>query len=123
MAERGEVYWADLNPPEGEEAGREQSGRRPVLILQNSKLNRILNTVIIVPITSSPGAGRLPTSVHIPPGTARLSEGYILCPQVRVLDIRKLDQRIGQLPSSVVDRAFSVLVQMLDRPDPAFLSP
>jgi len=50
MAEvlRGEIYWTDLNPTRG----REQVGRRPVLILSNDLFNRRSGTVIAMAITS-----------------------------------------------------------------------
>jgi mRNA interferase MazF len=46
---RGDVYRANLNPVQGSE----QSGLRPVLILQRDSISRHTRTVIIVPFTSS----------------------------------------------------------------------
>ncbi len=48
--QRGEIYYADL----GAGIGSEQSGRRPVVILQNNIGNRYSSTVIIAAITSRP---------------------------------------------------------------------
>jgi mRNA interferase MazF len=120
---RGEVYFADLNPPPGTEPGTETTGPHPVLILQNTRLNRSLPTVVVVPITSSPRAARYPTSVHIPPGAGRLREGYVLCPQIRVLDKRRIGDRIGQVPASIVDATMRMVQEILSRDDPSFLTP
>ena len=45
---QGEIWWTDLNPVQG----REQSGRRPVLIISGNLLNRYLEVVIVVPLTT-----------------------------------------------------------------------
>ena len=44
---RGEIYYARLY----ETVGSEQSGVRPVVIVQNNTGNRYSKTVIIVPLT------------------------------------------------------------------------
>ncbi len=41
------IFWADLNPV----VGREQAGRRPVLVISNDIENQMDN-ITIVPITS-----------------------------------------------------------------------
>ncbi len=45
---QGEIWWKDLNPTQG----REQNGRRPVLIISGNLLNRYLEVVIVVPLTT-----------------------------------------------------------------------
>ena len=52
--QRGEVYFADLNPARGSEANK----RRPVLIVSNDGLNRTVarlgrGVITIVPLTSN----------------------------------------------------------------------
>ena len=66
MAEvlRGEIYWADLNPVRG----REQAGRRPILILSNDLFNRRSGTVIAMAITSQPQRAGFPLTFPLPPG-------------------------------------------------------
>src|SRR6202008_564300 len=46
---RGEVWWADL----GAYRPREQTGRRPVVIWQSDTLTRLLESVLIVPLTTN----------------------------------------------------------------------
>lgn len=46
---RGEIYFANLDPP----VGSEVSKRRPVLIVSNNANNRVSPTVTVVPITSN----------------------------------------------------------------------
>ena len=55
---RGEIYYANLDPV----FGSEQSGFRPVLIIQNDIGNRYSPTVIVAPISSKPDVkAKLPT--------------------------------------------------------------
>jgi mRNA-degrading endonuclease toxin of MazEF toxin-antitoxin module len=44
---RGEIWWADL----GTYRPREQTGRRPVVIWQSDTLTRMLQSVLVVPLT------------------------------------------------------------------------
>ena len=46
---RGEVWWADLGPYRL----REQTGRRPVVIWQSDTLSRILQSVLVIPLTTN----------------------------------------------------------------------
>jgi len=45
---QGEICYTNLDPTQGSE----QAGFRPVLIISGNLLNKYLNTVIIVPITT-----------------------------------------------------------------------
>ena len=46
---RGEIWWADLGPYRA----REQTGRRPVIVWQSDTLTRLLQSVLVVPLTSN----------------------------------------------------------------------
>jgi mRNA-degrading endonuclease toxin of MazEF toxin-antitoxin module len=46
---RGEVWWADLGPYRP----REQTGRRPVVIWQSDTLTRVLQLILVVPLTTN----------------------------------------------------------------------
>ena len=48
IPDRGDICWASLNPT----IGREQKGRRPVLILSSIKYNQLSELVLICPLTS-----------------------------------------------------------------------
>ena len=46
---RGEIWWADLGPYRL----REQTGRRPVVIWQSDTLTQVLQSVLVVPLTTN----------------------------------------------------------------------
>lgn len=58
---RGDIVWADLDPVRG----REQAGRRPVLILSQDIFNERSETVIALAITSQEPAAGFPLSFEI----------------------------------------------------------
>ena len=46
---RGEIWWADLGPCRTQE----QTGRRPVIVWQSDTLTRLLQSVLVVPLTTN----------------------------------------------------------------------
>ena len=46
---RGEIWWADLGPFRPQE----QTGRRPVVGWQSDTLNRALQSVLVIPLTTN----------------------------------------------------------------------
>ncbi len=46
---RGDIYLADLNPTRGSEQG----GIRPVIIVQNTNIDRFTRTVVMIPVTTN----------------------------------------------------------------------
>lgn len=46
---RGEIWWADL----GAHRPREQTGRRPVIVWQSDALTSVLDSVLVIPLTTN----------------------------------------------------------------------
>ena len=46
---RGEIWWADL----GQYRPLEQTGRRPVVVWQSDTLTRVLQSVLVIPLTTN----------------------------------------------------------------------
>jgi mRNA interferase MazF len=82
--ERGDIYLVDLNPVQG----REQAGRRPVLVLSVNPINRLPLVVTVVIGTKGENVARdYPTNVRIPAAESGLPmETVFLCFQLRSLD-------------------------------------
>ncbi|MBI3019960.1 MAG: type II toxin-antitoxin system PemK/MazF family toxin [Parcubacteria group bacterium] len=99
MIEQGEIYLADLNPVKG----HEQSGFRPVLVLQNNALNNILNTIVVAPITSNEKAkGKLITYFLPKHKTMLDKDSIVLLFQIRTIDKRRLRKKIYRIPQSEI---------------------
>ena len=77
--ERGDIIWIDFDPA----AGREQTKRRPALVLSQRIYNQASQLCVVCPITSKakgyPFEAALPTSLKIGKGQG----GVVLVDQIR----------------------------------------
>ena len=74
---RGDLWWADL----GAHRPQEQTGRRPVIIWQSDALNRVLQSVLVVPLTTNLDRARLAGTAMISATRQRLT----VFPKIRSL--------------------------------------
>lgn len=96
---RGDLFYVNLDPTKGSE----QAGTRPVLVIQNDIGNAYAPTVIIAPLTTTRFSKSYPTNVLVPQGTAGLREdSTVLLSQIRTVDKRRLERRLGHLPSALM---------------------
>ncbi len=101
---RGEIYIADLTASEG----CEQSGVRPVLVIQNDKGNAHAPTVIIAPISSRMHKAAFPTHVVL---EEMQRPSFAALEQIRTIDKRRLIKHVGRIDDatqSKVNRAILV---------------
>jgi mRNA interferase MazF len=105
---RGEIYYADLSPV----VGSEQSGIRPVLIIQNDRDNNSSPTTIVAAITSSKTKAALPTHVTF---TAECLpyKSTVLLEQIRTIDKSRLDEHIGKIDENTMDDVDKAIVTAL----------
>jgi len=104
---RGEIYFADLSPV----VGSEQGGVRPVLIVQNDIGNKYSPTVIAAAVTSQINKAKLPTHIEIKAGEYGLAkDSVILLEQIRTIDKRRLQERLGLLNDDTQKRADRALL-------------
>lgn len=98
---RGDLYFADL---QFQTRGSEQSGIRPVVIIQNNIGNAYSPTVIIAPITSKVLVkSKIPTHVILEASYKRLpKKSIILTEQIRVIDKSRLKRYIGTLDNAEI---------------------
>jgi mRNA interferase MazF len=88
---RGDVWLAELDPTRG----REQAGRRPVLVVSADVYNQgPSGLVVVVPITST--VRGIPLHAHlVPPEGGLRVDSAILCDQVRTIAKERLRRRWG----------------------------
>ena len=106
---RGEIYLADMRKG----AYSEQSGIRPVLIIQNDVGNAQGLTVIIASITSKMDKPTLPTHVAIDTTCGLHMNSIVLMEQLRTIDKRRLGKYIGILDEKqmkAIDKAIDASV-------------
>jgi len=79
--ERGDVVWLDFNP----QAGHEQAGRRPALVISPFSYNQKVGLAIFCPITNQEKG--YPFEVKLPKNLK--AKGVILADQLKNLDWQK----------------------------------
>lgn len=105
MPNRGDIYYADLDPV----LGSEQGGIRPVLIIQNDAGNRFSPTVIVAAITSAK-KNNLPTHIALDPIEGLYKKSVVLLEQVRTLDKRRLKNKIGTISQENLQKVNEALM-------------
>lgn len=104
--ERGDVVWIAQSP----QAGHEQAGRRPAVVLSPGKYNRRVGLALLCPITSQ--VKGYPFEVAIPEGFAL--SGVILSDQVKCLDWKARNaQLVATLPMETVAQVLARLQTLL----------
>src|ERR1700686_728884 len=84
LMDRGDVYHVGLDPTQG----REQAGRRYVLIV-SPRLFNSLGTPLICPITQGGNFAREKGYAVPLSGVGTRTQGVVLCNQPRVLDLQR----------------------------------
>jgi len=88
---RGEIRWADLNPVRG----REQAGKRPVLILSHDVFNERSGTVIAVALTSQPQRAGFPLSLALTSKDLP-KKSWVKISQIRTLSVERIGARMAR---------------------------
>jgi mRNA interferase MazF len=103
----GDLIWTDFNP----RRGREQSGKRPALVVSPVAFYRASRFAIVCPITSR--VRPFATSVVLPPGLP--IAGEILTSHVRSIDTmaRAIAYAGANVPPAILDEARGKLAALL----------
>ena len=104
--ERGDVVWINMTP----QAGHEQAGRRPAIVLSPSSYNGKVRLAIFCPITTHQKG--YPFEVIIPEGYD--IKGAILSDQIKSLDwkTRKVEYNC-RLPKNIVTKVLNLAKTLL----------
>ena len=99
---RGEIYFAELG---NDYVGSEQSGSRPVLIVQNNIGNKFSPTVIVACVTSKVYRNTLPTHVRLDKTVYGLEQdSLVLCEQIKTIDKSRLRSKVAELRPTDTER-------------------
>jgi len=88
------------------QAGHEQRGRRPALVVSKDLFNRSTGLAIVCPVTST--SRGFPFHVPVPPG-CKLT-GFVMVEQVKSIDFRsRRARRIERAPDDLLAEVLSIL--------------
>ena len=104
---RGDVVWISFTP----QAGHEQTGRRPALVLSPQAYNRKVGLAILCPLTNQ--VKGYPFEVRVPDGLK--ASGAVLADQVKSMDWRAREaSRLCTLPETTVRQVLNKVGTLLD---------
>ena len=107
MVSQGDIIRLDLDP----QAGHEQKGRRPALVVSNNSFNRYSSMYMICPITNTDKKH----AFHIPLDERTNTNGVILCDQARTLDIKARNYKfVERLPQDILEMAKNLLIGFIE---------
>ena len=106
--QRGEVWWVSLDPTQGSEIRK----TRPCLVLSANPLNRLRNTVVVVPFSTAAGA-HPPITVAV---TCQGKEAVVVVDQVRAVAKHRLRTRIETATPETLQAVLAALARILEMP-------
>lgn len=105
---RGEVRWAELDPVRG----REQSGRRPVLVLSHDVFNERSGTVIALVLTSQEPRAGFPLTLESK-AAGLVKRSWIKISQIRTLAVDRIGGRMARASEEELARVLDGLNEIL----------
>ena len=112
---RGEIWWANLGPYRL----REQTGRRPVVIWQSDTLTEVLQSVLVVPLTTNLERANLAGTASIAASPDELPEDSVaLAFQLRAVPKSALESKIRNLSEDELTELELATDEALGRVEP-----
>lgn len=106
VPDRGSIVWIEFTP----QAGREQAGRRPAIVLTPKSYHERSSLAVVCPITSTERGW--PMEVKLPDGLP--VSGVVLVDHVRSVDRKaRFMKIIGTAPPDVLDAVNARLAPLL----------
>jgi mRNA interferase MazF len=96
---RGDIRWADLSPVQG----REQAGRRPVVLISHDVFNDRSGTVIAMALTSQPQSAGFPLTLELEEAGLP-KHSWVKISQIRTLSVDRLGRKLGRLSPETLDQ-------------------
>jgi mRNA interferase MazF len=108
VPERGDIVWLQFNP----QAGHEQSGRRPALVVSPKSYNQKVGLALFCPITAH--VKGYPFEVVFPED--HKVSGVVLSDQIKSLDWRVRNaKRLTRAPKDVIDEVLAKILTLLEK--------
>ncbi len=107
IPEQGDIIYMNFTP----QAGHEQRGRRPALVVSNFTYNKTTQMALVCPITNTNRSFPL----HVPLDLRTKTTGYIMCEQVKALDIAIRDASFEEkAPENIIQEVFDILYGIIE---------
>ena len=108
MVKQGTIIKINFNP----QAGHEQAGYRPAVVISNDIFNEKAKLAIVCPITNTNNHFPL----HIPLDERTKTTGVILCEHIKSLDLNsRTYQEIEHLPNDLLQKVIDVVYAEIEQ--------
>lgn len=108
MVKQGTIIKINFNP----QAGHEQAGYRPAVVISNNIFNEKTKLSIVCPITNTNNHFPL----HIPLDDRTKTTGVILCEHIKALDLNsRTYQIIENLPKDILENVIDVVYSEIEQ--------
>ena len=102
MVKQGDIIKVNLNP----QAGHEQAGYRPAVVISNNFFNEKTKLAILCPITNTNNHFPL----HIPLDNRTKTTGVILCEHIRAIDLEARPHIfIEKIPDDILENIIDIV--------------
>lgn len=107
VPERGDVVWLAFSP----QAGQEQAGTRPALVISPRAYNRRVGLALFCPLTTQ--IKGYPFEVVLPPGLK--AEGAVLADQIKSLEWRvRKAKLLCRVPPEVMEETLARVLALIE---------
>lgn len=105
--EQGDIVYLDFNP----QAGHEQMGRRPAVVISNNMFNRFSKMLMVCPITNT----NKKHPFHVELDSRTKTTGVILCDQAKMLDLGARNASFAEkLPEDLLNEAVDMIYSFIE---------
>lgn len=107
IPQQGDIVYLDFDP----QAGHEQRGRRPALVVSNNAFNSLSRGALVCPITNTNRG----IPIHVALDARTKTTGVIMCDQVKALDMQSRNVAlIEPAPEDIIAEAVDIIVGFVE---------
>ena len=107
IPEQGDIIYLEFDP----QAGHEQKGKRPALIVSNNIFNRFTKLAMVCPITST----KRDFPLHISLDERTKTHGAIMCEQVKAIDITARNVVFFEkVPKDLLEEVIDIIISFVE---------
>ncbi len=104
---QGDIIYLDFDP----QAGHEQRGRRPALVVSNLTYNTLTKLALVCPITNT----NRDFPLHVALNANTKTTGFIMCEQVKALDVGYRNATYyEQISSDLMHEVFDIIYGVIE---------
>jgi len=108
MVKQGNIILVDFDP----QAGHEQKGRRPALVISNDLFNKFSEMAIVCPITNTDKSHPL----HVRLNEKTKTNGVILCDQIKTMDIKVRNFKyLESIPPNILENVLNIVFSLMEK--------